>query len=516
MAKKKATELHNSITDAHKLDSLQLQGCRSVEAEFAREFKILEKHLQNPDFGVGPTTIGSELEIALVNKSNMLPSMLNLAICDTFTTKNIQPEISKFCLELNGAVIDIKDCPFAQLYNNLADELHVINDAANKQFNTQLVPIGILPTITTDDLGMDALTPYWRYYSIDKLLRLLRRNTECVLDIDGEDPLHLKWFNTVIEGVNSSYQVHLRVNPSEYNEHYNAAQLAAAFVLSVSGNSPLLFGHSLWDETRIAVFEQAVNNYNVHPGHWQEQQRVSFGRGWIKNGVLGLLKETCDLFYPIFPSIQKSKKLSIANMFSSHKGPDLKHIAQHNSSVWSWNRAIYDAAGGGHFRVEMRYLPSGPTIEDMVANTAFMLGLTKAFTKNIDNIISELPFKYAQYNFYQAAQYGLDAKCIWRDKKSHILNEVDMISLLDEMLDLSGVGLSDFGVSDEEITKMQNCIKSRISNRLTGAVWQRDVYKHFRNRFKLSKVAAAQEMLRLYVDNQQNSGHVGEWSKELS
>jgi hypothetical protein len=35
-------------------------------------------------------------------------------------------------------------------------------------------------------------------------------------------------------------------------------------------------------------------------------------------------------------------------------------LARHQSTVWRWNRAIYDPALGGHLRIEMRALPAGP------------------------------------------------------------------------------------------------------------------------------------------------------------
>ena len=46
--------------------------------------------------------------------------------------------------------------------------------------------------------------------------------------------------------------------------------------------------------------------------------------------------------------------------------------------MWRWDRAIYDPAEGGHLRIELRALPSGPTVTDMLANAALLLGLTLA------------------------------------------------------------------------------------------------------------------------------------------
>jgi hypothetical protein len=53
--------------------------------------------------------------------------------------------------------------------------------------------------------------------------------------------------------------------------------------------------------------------------------------------------------------------------------PALEELRLHQGTVWRWNRAIYDPAEGGHLRIEMRALPAGPTVIDMLANAAFLL-----------------------------------------------------------------------------------------------------------------------------------------------
>lgn len=505
-----ASPVKKQTIDHDLLKAISLQDCRKVEEEFARELNILEKHLENPDFGVGPHTIGSELELSLVNKNSLLPSMVNVDICDSLKSHVYHPEISKFCIEYNGPVLNFDQQPFNSLSNELDLAITELNTIAENRFNTSVVPIGIMPSITTNDLGMDALTPYQRYHSIDKLLRLLRCNQDFVIDIDGQDPIQLKWYNTVLEGVNTSYQVHLRVNPKDFNDYYNAAQLAAPFILAVSGNSPLLFGHRLWEETRIAIFEQTVNNHNIHPGAWQEQKRVSFGRGWIHNGAIGLFKENCELYYPIFPIISEVEKKT-----SHDYGPNLQHVMQHNSSIWTWNRPVYDPVGGGHFRIEMRYLPAGPTVEDMVINTGFMLGLTKYFSKNIKDRIDNFPFKYAQYNFYQAAQHGLNADCIWAINQSESLQEVNIKSLILDFIEPAGEGLSELGATDLEIKSIQRGIQNRLEKNLTGSIWQKQIYNKLIEKDGLNSKIALMKMFKLYIENQKSNTPVADWSLKI-
>src|SRR4029453_16043464 len=74
-------------------------------------------------------------------------------------------------------------------------------------------------------------------------------------------------------------------------------------------------------------------------------------------------------------------------------GPGLGELRLHQGTVWRWNRAIYDPAGGGHLRVEMRALPAGPTVVDMLANAAFLVGLTLALAPDADAFIRRVAFQ---------------------------------------------------------------------------------------------------------------------------
>ena len=87
--------------------------------------------------------------------------------------------------------------------------------------------------------------------------------------------------------------------------------------------------------------------------------------------------------------------------------PGLDELRLHNGTIWRWNRPIYDPGDGGHLRIEMRALPSGPTPLDMMASAAFLIGISIGLRDRIDQLIPAFPFEYAEYNFYRAAQFGL-------------------------------------------------------------------------------------------------------------
>jgi len=95
------------------------------------------------------------------------------------------------------------------------------------------------------------------------------------------------------------------------------------------------------------------------------------------------------------------------------QAPPLDELRLHQGTVWPWNRAVYDPADGGHLRIEMRFLPAGPTVTDMMANAAFMIGLTRWLASQDQRWTYALPFERADHSFYRSAQYGLAAELSW-------------------------------------------------------------------------------------------------------
>lgn len=67
------------------------------------------------------------------------------------------------------------------------------------------------------------------------------------ISIEGIDRLELACDDVVMEGADTSLQIHLRVSPSQFAVMHHAAQIATAPVLAIAGNSPLLFGNSRRD-----------------------------------------------------------------------------------------------------------------------------------------------------------------------------------------------------------------------------------------------------------------------------
>jgi gamma-glutamyl:cysteine ligase YbdK (ATP-grasp superfamily) len=144
--------------------------------------------------------------------------------------------------------------------------------------------------------------------------------------------------------------------------------------------------------------------------------------------------------------------------------------------VWRWNRAIYDPIDGGHFRIEMRALPSGPTVRDMMANAAFLVGLTLALAPDIDRWLSALTFGHARRNFYEAARRGLAAELLWptANWRSHAISAR---ALVEQLLPLARRGLLAESVIPDDADRNLDVIARRVETGQTGAVWQRQIFE---------------------------------------
>jgi hypothetical protein len=180
-------------------------------------------------------------------------------------------------------------------------------------------------------------------------------------------------------------------------------------VLAVAGNSPTLLGHRLWEETRIALCKQSIDDRDGR-GLRRRLARVAFGTGWLRDGPLELFTDSVRLHQPLLPILSNQDPLAGG---TQAQAPPLAELRLHQGTVWRWNRAIYDPALGWHLRIELRALPAGPTVTDMLANAAFLIGLSRWLAAQDQRWTYRLSFERAEHGFYRAAQHGLAAELTW-------------------------------------------------------------------------------------------------------
>src|SRR6266704_1899673 len=421
--------------------------------------------LERPGFGVGPATVGAELELFLVDREAR-PLLQNQAVRAAAADPRITFELDRFNLELNASPTLLAGNPFTALGDELTLLLGRVADAAGTHSGRPAL-IGVLPTLRWTDLHPGVITDVPRYRALNTSLRHLRQGSFRIR-IAGVDPLELASEDVAVEGANTSFQVHLRVNPADFTRTYNAVQLATAPALAASGNSPTFLGHRLWEETRIALCKQSIDDRDGR-GPRRRLSRVAFGTGWLRGGALELFTESVRLHQPLLPVLGDH---DLPDRVEG-RAPQLDELRLHQGTVWRWSRAIYDPGAGGHLRIEMRALPAGPTVIDMMANAAFLIGLSLWLAGQDQQWTYGLSFERADHGFYRAAQQGLTAQLSWPAGQRDQMRTVAAAKLVAELVPAARQGLLQAGVTAAEADGLLEVISARAASGQTGAVWQR-------------------------------------------
>jgi gamma-glutamyl:cysteine ligase YbdK (ATP-grasp superfamily) len=432
------------------------------------ELSALEMLLQRPGFGVGEYSIGAELEMCIIGPdAEALP--VNKEVLSGSADPRLTLELDRFNLEYNLSPVKAAGTPFTAMREELTAGLAQVGDIA-ATYGGRIVPIGILPTLKMHQLESGWMTDLPRYHALAAGIKRMRRES-IHIRIDGEEPLAADFSTCTVEGANTSFQIHLRVDPERFAACYNAAQLATPLVLAVAANSPSFLGHRLWDETRIALFKQSVDTRR-HRHEWRRMARVPFGHGWVRTGAYELFAESCYLYPILMPVCSDTDDVAVVRDGGI---PALAGLRVQQGTIWNWNRPVYDPAAGGHLRIELRALPSGPTPIDLMAGAAFYVGLIVGLSHTVDSLLPAFPFRYADYNFYRAAQTSLKAELLWPTIDKTSPRVVAAVDLCREMLAVADEGLAEIGVEAGERRELLGLIRDRLDSRVTPASWQRRV-----------------------------------------
>lgn len=429
---------------------------RFTEEEYVRfgarleeQLGLLRDLLGKPGFGEGPATIGAELELFLVDARGR-PLPRNAETRDVLADPRVVLELGRYNLEVNLTPLPLAGRPFEKLAAEVQETLVEVDRAVD---GGGALPIGILPTLGTGDFTRQAMSDENRYRAMSRGMRRLRLEPFQVVI----DDLELEVEDVILEAANTSWQVHLRTPPEDFARLFNAAQLAIGPVLAVCGNSPFFLGRRLWEETRIALMEEAADDRDVER-RFRRDGRVTFGSDWVREGAYELFERAVRDYDPILPEISGAD--------------DLAELRLHQGTIWQWNRPVFDPADGGHLRIEMRALPAGPSCADLAANTAFLLGLTLAAA---ERDLTAYRFGEAYQNFYRAAMDGLDARLSWPGRKGELPAADLVLSLLPE----ARAALLAAGVVPGDVDQALGIIRQRARLRRTGSVWQRETLARY-------------------------------------
>lgn len=472
-------------------------------AKVRTDLKALTRLLNRPGFGEGESSIGAEVEFYIVN-SDLRVQPINTDIAARVQDPQLTVELNRFNLEYNLSPQAFKGSPFARTEQELLTAIRRIDEHA-APLDGELVPIGILPTLRQSDMGAQVMTDEPRYHALSKAL-LEQRGEPFSIHIGGNDVINLEADDVYMEGANTSFQLHWRVPAHRFADYFNAVQLVTPIVLALASNSPSLFGHHLWDETRIALFKQSIDSRSPNHKTWRHPPRVYYGNGWTRS-AWELFAASASLYPPIIPLMSEEDPMAVIDR---GEVPKLAELRLHQGTTWPWNRAIYDHTEGGHLRIEIRSMPAGPTAADMCANGLFIIGAALAVLDDIGHLTSILPFHYTEHNFYRAAKYGVGAEIIWPHKDQVQLQDTPLLTVARELLPRACEALTQTAVDESEIRRLLGIIEGRIETAMSGARWQRHITESL---FKtVSPDDAFRTMLSLYMANQKKNTPIHEWT----
>lgn len=479
------------------------QDVGAFSASLEENLNALYQLLERPGFGQGSGSLGAELEMYLVDDAGF-PLYANQEILEEANDPSLTLELNRYNLEFNLPPFGLAERPFESTEQAILERLASLGKVAAKR-GGRVVPIGILPTLRDSDFGTHCITDRRRYHALVQQL-IKRRGGHFNIDINGAEPLKMAMKDITLEGANTSFQVHYRVAPDAFADTFNAIQLMTPLALAIGANSPGIFGHTLWDETRVPLFKQSIDTRHVDPYGWNEPARVSFGQGWARRGAEELFREVVRIYPPLLPLCNGT---TAAEEMAAGKVPSLAELRLHQSTVWLWNRPIYDDADGGHLRIEMRALPAGPSAVDMVANAAFLIGAAEGIRPVINQLLPAIPFRNAEYNFYRAAQHGMDARLVWPEMDQAVYREQPIIDIIKRMLPVARAGLESIGLRQAESEHYLAVIEERLERRQSGAVWQRNKLASLKQ--TMPSREASHAMLECFIENSAANLPVARW-----
>jgi len=470
------------------------------------EVHALEILLESGRVESGVHRIGAEQEMFLVDRA-WKPATRAREILEVIDDPRFTHELGLFNLEANLSPRKLGGDCLRQLEQE-AQELYRHARETAARFDCDIALVGILPTLTKANLGLDSMVPSARYHALNDAICALR-GSDFEFTINGIDQLSVRHNNVMLEACNTSFQVHFQVSPENFAKNYNIAQTITAPLLAAAVNSPVLLGRRLWHETRIAVFEYSID---TRSNLFQERglkPRVHFGDRWLEESVTEIFKEDIARFRIVLTTETEEDPLG---MIERGEVPKLNALRLHNGTVYRWNRPCYGVNDNvPHLRIENRVIPSGPTILDEVANAAFFYGMMAGLTEHVKDVRELMSFGEVKANFLAAAREGIRAQMNWFNDTHLPAKQL----VLEQLIPLAREGLQEEGIDNDDIDRYLGILHDRVTMRRTGARWALESLEG------MDSTSTTDQRMRCLVASmveQQSSGKpISEWAlAELS
>jgi hypothetical protein len=481
---------------------------RAHRQEYRRKVQlcldVFETMLAQSSFEFDRPMTGMEIECNLVD-SEYQPAMTNRDVLASIADPAYQTELGAYNIEFNVPPRPLPGRAGLDLEREVRASLNAAESKANIE-GAHIVMIGILPTLMPEHLAHDWMSESKRYQALNDSI-FTARGEDILIDISGPERLSLYAASIAPESACTSMQLHLQVSPADFADNWNAAQVLAGPQLALGANSPFFFGHHLWAETRIELFAQATDTRPEELKAQGVRPRVWFGERWITS-IFDLFEENVRYFPTLLPEL--SDEDPVAEL-TNGRTPRLHELRLHNGTVYRWNRPVYDVVDidgvdRPHLRVENRVLPAGPTVVDMMANSAFYYGTLRALSEDDRPLWTKLSFAAAEANFTSAARDGIDARLYWPGMGEVTADEL----VLRQLLPMAHEGLRRWGVAAEVRDRFLGVIEGRAKSGQNGSAWQVSTVRALQEG-GMPRPQALAEMLRLYCERMHSNEPVHTW-----
>ena len=203
----------------------RLEGCVAA----------LQRMVDGGWFVAHEDTIGMEVELDLVDPLGR-PRLVNDAVLARMGRADMQHEFGQFSVELNLAPRRLQGRVLHDSERDLADVLDGCS-ARIEGLDARLVAVGMLPTLSAEQLTVERISGNPRYALLCRRMRAAHHSPFLVHIIDGYEPVEFTTDSIAPTATTTSLQLHLRVPPDRFAAYYNAAQTIAAAQVAVGANS---------------------------------------------------------------------------------------------------------------------------------------------------------------------------------------------------------------------------------------------------------------------------------------
>ncbi|TNJ38533.1 hypothetical protein FGF66_08735 [Chlorobaculum thiosulfatiphilum] len=461
---------------------------RLFQQNLRKETRLLMEWFAADAFEKHEVMCGFELEGWLVD-NDCAPAARNDEFLARVNDPLVVAELSKYNFELNVPPHPLN----RQLPEFLRTQLQTLWASCSshaREMGCQTLFTGILPTLQDRMLTLESMSSMQRFHALNREILRSRSLHPLKIHIEGaKERLEVIHHDVMAEAATTSLQIHFQVPLSKAAAFYNIAHVLSAPMAALSANSPFLFGKELWDETRIPLFEQAVNTPSFVDPAGRPVSRVTFGHDYVRESLKEVFLENLDGFPVLLP------------VLFDHDPAMLNHLRLHNGTIWRWNRPLigFGADGRPHLRIEHRVPAAGPSIPDIIANILFFYGAMLHLQPEVPQ--SSISFEEARTNFYATARSGLDAQVRWTSGDSMPVETLLMQHLIPGAI----LALAAAGFDSRDLRYyLVDILAQRVASRRNGAWWQKAfVGKHGPDFRALTQAC---------LENQSRNIPVHEWS----